>query len=96
MPGGYAEFKSSSKDLIKSSQIGPGQITLEHLAPSLFLEIRSVGTHSHTGSKSRKVDIRNLDGYFGVSGFHIYSSDGTKRYQVTVDSATGLFVLTEV
>jgi len=92
---GYAEFKSSPKAPITSEQIGRGQVKLEHLAPDLYTEIRKIALHSHTGGGSRKVNIRNLEGSFGIGGFYMYSSDGTKRYKVTIDSATGAFVLTE-
>ncbi len=91
----YASFKSSPKELTTSENIGPGQIQLEHLSPGLFSEIRSIALHAHTGTKSRKIDIKDLGGSFGTTGFYMYSSDGTKRYHVTIDSATGAFVLTE-
>jgi hypothetical protein len=92
----YAEFKGASKAPVTSDQIGNGQIELRHLSPELFTEIRKLPLHSHTGQGSKKVNVRNLEGSFGNAGFLIYSSDGTKRYQVTVNSATGAFVLTEV
>jgi hypothetical protein len=82
--------------LTTSEDVGPGQIKLEHLDPALFTEIRSIALHAHTGQGSRKVLIRDLDGYFPAGGFYMYSSDGTKKYKVTINSATGEFVLTEV
>lgn len=67
---------------------------MHHLAPALFAEIRSIALHSHTGAKSRKVNIRNLEGSFGIDGFYIYSNTGNKRFKVTVSDA-GAFILTE-
>jgi len=96
MPGGYSEQKSSPKSLVSTDQIGNGQVELRHLAPSLYLEIRNVSLHSHTGTKSRKISYKNLEGDIGASGFYMWSSDATKRYHVTIDSATDLFVLTAV
>jgi len=95
MPGGYAEFKQSPKALTTADQIAPGAIGLNHLSPDLFLEVQSIRQHSHTGTKSRKINIKDLTGFFGINGFYMYSSDSTKRYKVTIDSATGTFVLTE-
>jgi len=95
MAGGYAEFKSKGKAPITSDQIGVGQIKLEHLDPGLFAEIRNIALHNHSGSKSRRINLKDLEGAFGTSGFFAYSSDGTKRYKVTINSGTGAFVLTE-
>lgn len=91
----YATFKSAPKAVIQSSDIGPGQIKTEHLDPALFAEIKSIGLHNHSGVKSRRIDYQNLQGAIPASGFYMYSSDSTKRYHVTIDSATNAFVLTE-
>lgn len=88
---GYSSFKSSPKSVIQSSDIGAGQIQLYHLDPGLFSEIRNVALHSHTGAKSRRVNLKDLEGSFGVSGFYMYSTEGT-RYHVTITA--GAFVLT--
>lgn len=93
---GYATFKSASKAVTTSESIGAGQIKLEHLDPALYQEIMAVKLHNHSGSKSRRVQLSNLDGAFGTNGFYMYSSDSTKRYHVTIDSGTGAFELTEV
>lgn len=93
---GYSEFKSSSKEKTTSDTIGKGQIQLQHLSPELFLEMRLIRQHNHSGAKSRKINIRDLTGDFGIDGFYMWSSDGTKRYKVTINSSTGAFVLTEV
>lgn len=93
---GYATFETGGKGLIKSDEIGPGQVELRHLSPALFTELRQIATHNHSGVKSRKVQLKDLTGFFGTSGFIMYSSDGTKRYRVTIDSGTNEFVLTEV
>jgi hypothetical protein len=57
----------------------------------LFSEIRSVGLHAHTGSKSRKINMRNLEGSFGINGFYMYDTAGT-RYHITIQA--GVFDLT--
>jgi len=92
---GYATFKESGKDLITSGDIGPGQVELHHLSPALFTELRQVNLHAHTGVGSKRVRTKDLTGPFSRGGFYIWSSDAQKRYQVTVNSGTGAFVLTE-
>lgn len=92
---GYSTFKGSPKNVIQSGDIGPGQVKLEHLDPGLFAEIKNIGLHNHSGTKSRRVKVQDLEGAFGINGFYMYSSDGTKRYQVTINSSTNAFVLTE-
>lgn len=93
---GYATFKSSPKAVTTSDQIGPGQVSLVHLDPALFAEIRNIALHNHKGARSRRINLRDLEGDFGIAGFFMYSSDGTKRYQVTINSVTNAFVLTQV
>ena len=92
---GYGEFKESPKSLITSEQIGKGQIQLFHLAASLFAEIQKIGLHNHSGVGSRKIEISNLNGAFGKTGFVMYSNDGTKRYRITIDN-TGTLQATEI
>ena len=92
---GYSTHKSAGKAPTTGDQIGNGEIQTKHLSPELFLELQRTATHSHTGVKSRKVQLRDLEGSFGVNGFYMYSSDGTKRYKVTIDSGTGAFALAE-
>lgn len=92
---GYASFAHSGKELVTAEQIGSGQIELRHLSPGLYAELRTINTHNHSGSKSMKIELRNLTGAFGKRGFYIWSSDATKRYQVTINSGTGDWVLTE-
>jgi len=91
----YAQFKSSGKAPVTGDQIGDGQIDLRHLSPGLFQAIQSISLHNHSGAKSRRVNLKDLEGAFGTGGFYCYSSDGNKRYKVTINSATGAFVLTE-
>lgn len=93
---GYSTFKSEPKSKTQSEDVGKGQIALEHLDTGLFGEIKKIGSHSHKGAGSRRIDIADLFGSFLARGFYIYSSDGTKKYNVTVDSGTDAFVLTEV
>lgn len=92
---GYSSHKGSHKAPTTGDSIGSGEIQLRHLDPGLFAEIRSIALHNHKGAKSRRIDVRDLQGSFGIEGFYMYSSDGTKRYQVTIDSSTDAFVLTE-
>lgn len=93
---GYSSFKSSPKSVIQSSDIGDGQIQARHLDPGLFTEIKNIGLHNHSGTKSRRIQTKDLEGPFPAGGFYMYSSDSTKRYRITIDSGTGAFVLTEV
>ena len=96
MSENYKKFAFTAKEVAQGSGIGEGEIDFGHLAPSLFAEIRNIQLHSHTGVGSTRVKIQDLDGYFAKAGFIMYSSDGTKKYQVTIDSGTGAFVLTEI
>ena len=93
---GYQKFAFTSKAVTEGGNIGFGEVDFQHLSPALFMAVRNIELHSHTGVGSRKIDLKDLVGSFGKEGFLIYSSNGTKRYQVTVNSATGLFVLTQV
>lgn len=80
---GYSTFKSSPKNLIQSADIGNGQIKAEHLDPGLFSEIKSIGNHNHSGTKSRRIKLQDLEGVFPATGFYIVGTNGT-RYQITV------------
>lgn len=93
---GYKTFMEKGKAPITSDQIGPGQIELGHLSPSLFAEFRQISLHTHSGVRSRQIEFKDLTGAIGKNGFIMYSSDATKRYRVTINSATGAFVLTEI
>jgi hypothetical protein len=92
---GYSTHKGSAKEIITGDQIGNGEIKLNHLDPALFQEIRGVQLHNHSGAKSRRIRLEFTEGAFGVNGFYMYSSDGTKRYKITIDSGTNDFVLTQ-
>ena len=94
MPGGYSEQKSAPKSLISSDQIAPGAIELRHLSAALFSEIQKIALHPHTGVGSKRIKISDLEGAFGTGGFYGYSSDGTKRYHITLNTS-GAFVITE-
>lgn len=88
---GYDTFKSNSKAPITGDQIGEGQITLAHFDPGLFSEIRNIALHSHTGSKSRRINLKDVEGAIGPTGFFMYDASGNK-YRVTISG--GAFVLT--
>ena len=92
----YKKFAFTPKEVIAGGGVGEGEIDFGHLSPGLFAEIRNIQLHSHTGVGTTRVKIQDLDGYFLKSGFIMYSSDGTKKYQVTIDSGTDTFVITEV
>lgn len=94
MSGNYVDF--SPKPLTVGSSIGNGEIELRHLAPELFSEIQNIRLHGHTGTKSRKIKLQDTIGYFGIDGFIAYSSDGSKKYKVTINSSTNAFVLTDI
>jgi hypothetical protein len=92
---GYASFKESPKSVTKSEDIGPGQIELRHLSPSLYSELRNVNTHNHSGVKSQKIELKNLGGAWPKSGFYMFSNDGAKRYAITINNS-GNLIATEV
>lgn len=88
---GYADFKGSPKNVITSADIGPGQIQLSHLDAGLFSEIKNIALHNHSGARSRRINLRDLEGAFGVNGFYMYDTAGA-RYHITISA--GAFVLT--
>jgi hypothetical protein len=92
----YKKFAFSPKAMTEGGNIGYGEVDFSHLSPPLFMAIRNIELHSHSGVGSRRINLKDLYGYFGSAGFLMYSSDGTKKYQVTINSGTGAFVLTEV
>jgi hypothetical protein len=90
---GYSTFKEAPKAVITGDQIGPGQITLAHLDPGLFQAIQSIGLHNHSGAKSRRVNLKDLEGAFGIQGFYMFDDTGTHRYHITIHS--GVLTTTE-
>lgn len=48
----YGAFEFSQKGYTRGSDIGRGQIGLPHVNPPLFLEIRLIKTHTHSGVDS--------------------------------------------
>lgn len=96
MSDNYKKFAFVPKNVTDGASIGNGEIGFNHLDPALFSEIRNIQLHKHTGTGSTKVKIQDLEGYFPRGGFIMYSSDGTKKYLVTINSGTGAFVLTQV
>ena len=91
----FATFKSAPKALIESSQIGPGQIEMGHLAPSLFSTLRQLDLHTHSGVKSRQIEFKDLTGAIGKNGFIMYADDASKKFRVRVNNAGTLYT-TEV
>lgn len=96
MSGNYKKFAFTPKNVTEGGGIGNGEIGFEHLDAALFSAIRDIQLHKHTGTGSSRIKIQDLEGYFPRTGFLMYSSDGTKKYMVTINSGTGAFVLTEV
>jgi hypothetical protein len=91
---GYQTFSGSPKALVKSEDIGNGQININHLSPALYTEFRKIGLHSHSGQGSRRIELSSLTGAFGSVGFYMYSDDGT-LWQVTIAN-DGTVTTTEV
>ena len=88
---GYTTFAYSGKSLVKSEDIGPGQIVLSHLSPALFTEFKKIGLHAHSGQGSVRIKLSDLTGAFGVNGFYMTSADGSK-WKITVSDAGALVV----
>ena len=95
MSENYKKFGFTPKEVTQGSGIGEGEIDFAHLSPPLFAEIRNIQLHGHSGTGSARIKIQDLTGYFPSAGFVMYSSDGTKKYIVTIDSGTGAFVITQ-
>lgn len=91
---GYQTFAHTGKELIKSEDIGDGQINIQHLSPALYSELRMIQLHNHSGVGSTKMDLNNTEGYFPLTGFKMISSDG-KRWLVVM-STSGTFTITQI
>lgn len=89
MPGNYQEFTRPGKNLITGNQIAPGAIELQHFSPALFSEFRQIALHAHTGVKSSKVKMQDLDGSFNSNGILIRSPNGA-LWRVKVDNSGNL------
>ena len=90
----YSEQVRPGKDQITGDSIAPGAIELRHLSAQLFSEMRQIALHTHSGVKSRRVKLQDLEGYFSKDGFYMYSSDTLAKYRVTISS--GALVVTAV
>ncbi len=82
----YADFVRPGKALTNGDQIAPGAIELRHLSPALFAEFRQIQLHPHTGVKSVKVKLQDLDGSFTQNGFLMRSPNGSK-WRIKVDNS---------
>ena len=51
----YGNFEFAQKSYTRGQDVGRGQLGLPHLNPPLFLEIRLVKTHTHTGVDSQRL-----------------------------------------
>ncbi len=90
----YADFTRPGKALTTGDQIAPGSIELRHLSPALFAEFRQIQLHGHTGVKSVRIQLNDLDGSFGQEGFLMRSPDGSK-WRLQVDN-NGTLTATKV
>lgn len=56
MPGQvYGSFEFAPKGYTRGSDIGKSEISLPHLNPPLFLELKLIKSHTHTGVDSQKL-----------------------------------------
>lgn len=90
----YQTFAHTGKTLIKSEDIGPGQIELRHLSPALFQEIRMVQLHNHSGVGSVRLNLAGTEGFFPLTGFKMLAANGNK-YAVTI-SNSGVLTVTQI
>lgn len=91
----YKKFAYRPKDAVEGSSIGEGEVDFGHLAPALFSEIRNIQLHQHTGTGSTRLKLQNMDGYFRRDGFVMYSTDGTKKFAITINNS-GVLAATEI
>ena len=90
----YQTFAHTGKTLVKSEDIGPGQIQLSHLSPALFSEIRMIQLHNHSGVGSVRLNLSGTEGFFPLTGYKMIAANGNK-YQVTI-SNTGVLTTTQI
>ena len=88
--GDYKKFGFTPKAVSEGSSIGAGEIDFPHLSPALFSAIRNVQLHTHSGNGSVRLKLQDLIGYFPSSGFLMYSTDGSKKYMITITNAGAL------
>lgn len=81
--GAAETFIRPGKAQITGDQIAPGAIDLQHLSPGLFAEFRQIALHPHTGVKSVRIKLSDLEGAFNKTGFYMYGTNGT-RYNITI------------
>lgn len=85
--GDYKKFGFTPKAVSEGSSIGEGEIDFQHLSPALFAAIRNVQLHTHSGNGSVRLKLQDLIGYFPSTGFMMYSTDGTKKFLITITNA---------
>lgn len=91
---GYQTFAHTGKTLIKSEDIGSGQVSLRHMDPGLYTLIRMIQLHTHSGVDSPRLPLENTTGFFPLDGFKMVASNGNK-YKVTVNTS-GALVVTQI
>lgn len=82
----YEDFLRPGKAQITGDQVAPGAISLEHLDPALFAQIRQINLHTHSGVKSVRIKQQDMDGSYTQDGFFARSPDGSV-WQIQIDNA---------
>ena len=93
--GDYKKFGFTPKAVSEGSSIGAGEIDFQHLSPALFSAVRNVQLHTHSGNGSVRLKLQDLIGYFPSTGFVMYSTDGSKKYMITITNA-GVIQATDI
>lgn len=93
MSGQYQEQVRPGKSQTTGDQIANGAIELRHLSGGLFAEIRNIQLHKHTGVKSGRVSLAEIEGVFPAAGFLMYGTNSAK-YRVTI--VAGVLTVTAV
>ena len=87
MGSDYKKFGFTPKSVSDGNSIGDGEIDFNHLSPALFAAIRNIQLHTHSGTGSVRLKLQDLIGYFPSTGFLMYSTDGTKKFLITITIA---------
>lgn len=89
----YTQFAYKSKAQTTRGDIGKGQLYLEHLSPSLFLELQSIKLHLHTGVDSQLLPAESTP--FMIRGYKLREriERATSNWSST-DSPGGSIVIT--
>lgn len=72
----YAEETRPGKKLVTGDQIANGAINLNHLSKELFAEFRQLSLHNHSGNRTRRIKMEDLEGSYNQGGIAIRSPNG--------------------